>query len=70
MQVRVSVSSLFLLQMTDLDSSALFCLLLKISPSNNQISDFNSAKADFGTDLAISTRMELNPGNTMNNLLI
>lgn len=28
-----------------------------------QISDFSSAKADFGTDLAISTRMELNPGN-------
>ncbi|CAN4123247.1 unnamed protein product [Withania somnifera] len=26
-----------------------------------QISDFNSAKADFGTDLAISTRVELNP---------
>ncbi|CAH9061984.1 unnamed protein product [Cuscuta europaea] len=26
-----------------------------------QISDFNAAKADFGTDLAISTRMELNP---------
>ncbi|RAL48583.1 hypothetical protein DM860_000903 [Cuscuta australis] len=27
-----------------------------------QISEFNAAKADFGTDLAISTRMELNPG--------
>lgn len=27
-----------------------------------QISDFNSAKADFGTDLALSTRTELNPG--------
>lgn len=26
-----------------------------------QISDFNSAKADFGTDLALSTRTELNP---------
>lgn len=26
-----------------------------------QISEFNAAKADFGTDLAISTRMELNP---------
>jgi hypothetical protein len=28
-----------------------------------QIPDFVSAKADFGTDLAISTRMELDPGN-------
>lgn len=27
-----------------------------------QISDFGSAKADFGTDLAISTRTDLNPG--------
>lgn len=28
-----------------------------------QISDFGAAKADFGTDLAISTRSELNPGS-------
>lgn len=28
-----------------------------------QISDFNSAKADFGTELAISTRTELDPGD-------
>lgn len=28
-----------------------------------QISDFNSAKADFGTDLAISTRTKLNPAS-------
>lgn len=27
-----------------------------------QISDYNSAKADFGTELAISTRTELDPG--------
>lgn len=27
-----------------------------------QISDFGAAKADFGTDLAISTRSELDPG--------
>ncbi|KAL4590314.1 hypothetical protein LXL04_003242 [Taraxacum kok-saghyz] len=32
----------------------------KVSASK-QISDFGSAKADFGTDLAISTRTELNP---------
>nr|XP_043629860.1 uncharacterized protein LOC122601155 [Erigeron canadensis] len=30
--------------------------------ASKQISDFGSAKADFGTDLAISTRTELNPG--------
>lgn len=30
-----------------------------------QISDFASAKADFGTDLAISTRSELDPGYTI-----
>lgn len=30
-----------------------------------QISDFGSAKADFGTDLAISTRSELDPGHTI-----
>jgi hypothetical protein len=29
-----------------------------------QIPDFVSAKADFGTDLAISTRTELDPGDT------
>lgn len=29
--------------------------------ASKQISDFGSAKADFGTDLAISTRAELNP---------
>ncbi|KAI3696565.1 hypothetical protein L6452_28935 [Arctium lappa] len=29
--------------------------------ASKQISDFGSAKADFGTDLAISTRTELNP---------
>lgn len=29
-----------------------------------QISDFNSAKADFGTELAISTRTELDPGDS------
>jgi hypothetical protein len=28
-----------------------------------QISDFGSAKADFGTELAINTRTEVNPGN-------
>lgn len=28
-----------------------------------QISDFVAAKADFGTELAISTRMELDPGD-------
>ncbi|KAL8481188.1 hypothetical protein ACS0TY_027640 [Phlomoides rotata] len=30
-----------------------------------QIPDFASAKADFGTDLAISTRSELDPGNPL-----
>nr|GMC88551.1 Alanine--tRNA ligase [Ipomoea batatas] len=42
--------------------------IVQLEPDNHrrisasmQISDFNSAKADFGTDLAISTRMELNP---------
>ena len=30
----------------------------------SQISDFTSAKADFGTDLAISTRAELDPGES------
>lgn len=30
-----------------------------------QIPDFVSAKADFGTDLAISTRMELDPGKQL-----
>ncbi|KAI3695626.1 hypothetical protein L1987_78625 [Smallanthus sonchifolius] len=29
--------------------------------ASKQISDFGSAKADFGTDLAVSTRTELNP---------
>lgn len=29
-----------------------------------QIPDFVSSKADFGMDLAISTRTELDPGNT------
>lgn len=29
-----------------------------------QISHFNSAKDDFGTELAISTRTELDPGNS------
>lgn len=28
----------------------------------HQLSDYNSAKADFGTELAISTRTELDPG--------
>ena len=28
-----------------------------------QISDYNSAKSDFGTELAISTRTELDPGD-------
>ena len=32
---------------------------------NVQIADYNSAKADFGTELAISTRTELDPGNTL-----
>lgn len=42
--------------------------LVRLEPDNGrrisaslQISDFGSAKADFGTDLAISTRSELNP---------
>ena len=35
-----------------------------------QISDFGSAKADFGTDLAISTRSELNPGDNIRMLKI
>ncbi|XAR56936.1 hypothetical protein NMG60_11024905 [Bertholletia excelsa] len=42
--------------------------LMRLEPDNGrriaaslQISDFSSAKADFGTDLAISTRSELNP---------
>lgn len=30
----------------------------------SQISDYNSAKSDFGTELAISTRTELDPGNS------
>ena len=33
-----------------------------------QIPDFVSAKADFGTDLAISTRTELDPGDTVGTL--
>lgn len=33
-----------------------------------QIPDFVSAKADFGTDLAISTRTELDPGDTVSTL--
>ncbi|KAF7146053.1 hypothetical protein RHSIM_Rhsim04G0165800 [Rhododendron simsii] len=42
--------------------------LVRLEPDNGrrisaslQISEFSSAKADFGTDLAISTRSELNP---------
>ncbi|KAM7484907.1 hypothetical protein LguiA_000916 [Lonicera macranthoides] len=42
--------------------------IVRLEPDNSrrisasmQISDFGSAKADFGTDLAISTRTELNP---------
>lgn len=42
--------------------------IVRLEPNNArrisasmQISDFGSAKADFGTDLAISTRTELNP---------
>ncbi|PSR92451.1 Alanine--tRNA ligase [Actinidia chinensis var. chinensis] len=42
--------------------------VVRLEPDNGrrisasmQISDFGSAKADFGTDLAISTRSELNP---------
>lgn len=30
-----------------------------------QIPDFVSAKADFGTDLAISTRSDLDPGDSV-----
>lgn len=30
----------------------------------SQISDYTTAKADFGTELAISTRTELEPGDS------
>lgn len=43
--------------------------IVRLEPDNlkriaaiSQISDYGSAKADFGTELAISTRMELDPG--------
>lgn len=34
------------------------------------MSEFNSAKADFGTELAISTRAELNPGIELINVML
>ncbi|KAD3640155.1 hypothetical protein E3N88_29378 [Mikania micrantha] len=40
-----------------INSCKSFCLMMDLL----QISDFGSAKADFGTDLAVSTRTELNP---------
>jgi hypothetical protein len=40
-------------------------LCLKLYHVNSQISDYNSAKADFGTELAVSTRTELDPGDSI-----
>jgi len=45
----------------------LFGIIYNLPENSNafaaQISDFVSAKADFGTELAISTRTELDPGD-------
>ena len=51
----------------------IFFFPLQCSDILVQISDFGSVKADFGTDLAISIRSELNSGNSirmLNNLII